>query len=824
MEYILELEQEQGKEQEQELEKTDSYPEVDPHVKSLIKSVASEIQKSFSQKNLNIRDFEDEDKDESAEDGNSKNPVEKTEEAAIAVPIEVPIVQIEEPSFKAPVDFDAVPVVLDSSMNREKMNIVRKSSRERRLPAGIIAKKKAAEKLKDLIKSKSAADKNDAITNTLKDLIDPDNKSDEEKAELLAKEMSKLENSQVLQILQSVEQGILDFSIPMLIPFLSLQVKLTMSKNIYNELDSSNKTELMKESIIDSLVNDITDIAILQEVIDRSQAKLNTLKDEEHCKECATQSEIHMKDAATLTDSTHLESASSKVQSKAEGKDMVSSFIKELEKNEFKNETANVENRYEDKEKDIEKSTSTSSTDHEESNSRDELESSLDKTEQNDKSEDSGIETEEGSTENMLSKSKSEKNIKQKILNILNDAKALENTRNVRTNFGRNFEFQKPQLTPVIPNDRRPLKAKKMDSMWCNQIAPKNQSFNGLTTPKPTARVPWTMKANPTPVKKESILYNNEVEEFEKCRSALKENKGVVKTPVPVIVSKVSLPNAAKKYSKNEISKNLPPQSKAEATDVKKEAEAADAKKEAEAADVKKEVTKKEVVIEVVNSTTEQCTTENISVKESSVTREEVTEQKVSPEQANNPKTITEQSKKDDISVKLESKEEVMEENVSLAEANTHEQTKESVCDAQNKESSKILDSKLDDDETEVKAVEESRESSPDTSSEWEATDSEKEEESPADSFKLPIKPVPSPEPNKIPDPASTKPTEGSLVPTTPIIRRRQEAASVVSVRIPVPHSGPPPPPPSSRPPPPPPTFRPPPPPLSPTAIKEKNQ
>ena len=78
-----------------------------------------------------------------------------------------------------------------------------------------------------------------------------------------------------------------------------------------------------------------------------------------------------------------------------------------------------------------------------------------------------GVDVEESSSaknkiadSNDLSKSKSEKDIKNKILNILNEAKAQEeDSKKTRVrNFGRNFEFQMPNLRPVIPNDRRPAK------------------------------------------------------------------------------------------------------------------------------------------------------------------------------------------------------------------------------------------------------------------------------------------------------------------------------------------------------------------------------
>merc|ERR1712115_180996 len=68
--------------------------------------------------------------------------------------------------------------------------------------------------------------------------------------------------------------------------------------------------------------------------------------------------------------------------------------------------------------------------------------------------------------------------IKQKILNILQDAKAMDQKRNIR-NFGRTFEFQgvKEALRPVLPNDKRPTKARKLDLMW-NQVTAAKQGFN----------------------------------------------------------------------------------------------------------------------------------------------------------------------------------------------------------------------------------------------------------------------------------------------------------------------------------------------------------
>merc|ERR1712211_87414 len=138
-----------------------------------------------------------------------------------------------------------------------------------------------------------------------------------------------------------------------------------------------------------------------------------------------------------------------------------------------------------------------------------------------------------------------ETNIKNKILNIIQDAKAMDQKRNIR-NYGRNFEFQgvKEALKPVLPNDRRPMKAKRLDSMWMNVTAAK-QRYNDPPAPsleelksrqkkavptleelknKPKANVPWTKKTNAQPVKKEILAEEKEVKEFESCRKTLKEN------------------------------------------------------------------------------------------------------------------------------------------------------------------------------------------------------------------------------------------------------------------------------------------------------------
>jgi hypothetical protein len=113
------------------------------------------------------------------------------------------------------VDFLAAPgAVLDARAARDKAEMMRKSSRERRLPASVLAKRRAAEKLKSLLHAELAKQEPDetSAATTSNVVVTEDSfegKSDEEKAEFLAKQMSKLESSQILQILQSLETGAL---------------------------------------------------------------------------------------------------------------------------------------------------------------------------------------------------------------------------------------------------------------------------------------------------------------------------------------------------------------------------------------------------------------------------------------------------------------------------------------------------------------------------------------------------------------------------------------------------------------------------------------
>merc|ERR1712088_194341 len=109
-----------------------------------------------------------------------------------------------------------------------------------------------------------------------------------------------------------------------------------------------------------------------------------------------------------------------------------------------------------------------------------------------------------------------ENNIKNKILNIIQDAKAMDQKRNIR-NYGRNFEFQgmKEVAKPVLPNDRRPTKAKRLDSMWMNVTAAK-QRFNDPPAP--------SLEELKSRQKKEILAEEKEVKEFDSCRKTLKDN------------------------------------------------------------------------------------------------------------------------------------------------------------------------------------------------------------------------------------------------------------------------------------------------------------
>jgi len=578
---------------------------INNNIKSLIKSVANEIQKSFSAKNIAAMNDSEEDVNND-ENNNNDTKVDEEEKpdkgeywrnltAAIRshpqnIDMEAPIdfdykeeevkeveekVEIEpldeNTVLEDPVDFDSVPTVLDASAARSKAKLMRKRSTERRLPASVLAKKKAAEKLKDILTSKieagSGGDEPNVIEQIQKELIDAsfqvdmsnpesdlDNLNDEEKADLIAKQISKMDSSYVMKLLKKIEKGILDISIPMLMPFLSLQVKLKLGTNIFKGLEPHNKKKMVKENFIEDMIEDITDIALLQEVIDRTQEKLNILSPPKTIEKEIIRSEIgnyfniendtfelssapirhaspiqeerivHERHISPVKEespekeentSTNLSRNTSQTQIK-ESSSETSDFSEEKEKTEAE-EIKDI-NDSDLKKSDDEgcPSSEFDSSSEEEKEERKDTEDIKPKAE-----EDEGIGKEQEDKKSD-SKEGNEKNIKQSILKIIENAKSIDQKRAVR-NYGRTFEFQNIQLKPTVPNDRRPAKAKRMDNMWTQTLAKKQGvQINHLpTTPKP--KVPWTMKKNAQPEKK---VEDKEVDEFEKCRDTLKNNAG----------------------------------------------------------------------------------------------------------------------------------------------------------------------------------------------------------------------------------------------------------------------------------------------------------
>merc|ERR1719376_861203 len=355
-----------------------------------------------------------------------------------------------------------------------------------------------------------------------------------------------------MKLLKKIEKGILDISIPMLMPFLSLQVKLKMGTNIFKGLEPHNKKKIVKENFINDMIEDITDIALLQEVLDRTQEKLNILNPPKP-KEI-----IHekMDDYFNIeNDSFELPSAPisqvTVIQEKDHSPSRTISSIKEespekevnanqnlssdISKTELKEGSPDIndlskektdgEEKKERNESDIKKSDDEGCPSSEfDSSSEEEKDEAKDlkdtKTTDKEKvEEDEGIGKEQ-ETKKTETKEGNEKNIKQSILKIIENAKSIDQKRAVR-NYGRTFEFQNVQLKPTVPNDRRPAKAKRMDNMWTQTLAKKQGvQINHLpTTPKPKA--PWTMKKNAQPEKK---VEDKDVDEFEKCRDTLKNS------------------------------------------------------------------------------------------------------------------------------------------------------------------------------------------------------------------------------------------------------------------------------------------------------------
>jgi len=582
------------------------------NIKSLIKSVANEIQKSFSAKNIPVMGGCDEDyiddeenkMDNPAESNDSdksdywrnlnkvirthpqnidmeppldfdyneplvENNKEETKDKMVDyIPKSNPIPDVEEP-----VDFESTPIVLDASFARSKAKLIRKSSTERRLPASVLAKKKAAEKLKEIlnIKNEASAEKPNVIEKIKKELIDAslqvdmsnteydlENLDDEQKADLIAKQISKMDSSYVMKLLKQIEKGILDISIPMLMPFLSLQVRMKLGTNIFKGLEPHNKKKVVKENFINDMIEDITDIALLQEVIERTQEKLNILSPPKEVEEEVTCNNINnyfniendtfelpsaparnispiQEESLLITTIAHEETSDCLESSKKENTPEISDKedTEVIQDQPIKTEIKSAQSDPDTKKSDDEGCPSSeceSSSDEDKEEPCDLKEEESVKSEKTD--EDEGLGKEQPITcgeekepelkEENNPKEGNEKLIKQRILNIIENAKTIDQKRTVR-NFGRTFEFQNMQLKPTVPNDRRPAKAKRMDNMW-NQVTAAKQNIqvnNGPAVPKP--KVPWTMKKNPQPLKKET---DKEVNDFDKCRNTLNSANG----------------------------------------------------------------------------------------------------------------------------------------------------------------------------------------------------------------------------------------------------------------------------------------------------------
>merc|ERR1711953_696819 len=351
--------------------------------------------------------------------------------------------------------------------------------------------------------------------------------------------------------LKQLESGILDISVPMLLPFLSLQVKLDLGRNIFKSLEPQSKVKVVKENFISDMINDITDIALLQEVIDRTQEKINLL--------CPPVLSVMPGDYYSIeNDSYDLPSHHAtprSLESPARGTTGLTEVLSHLEKLMKEGSRAQQENAELQREEVPANSSQPSSSKLEEEKSSDETDEGLPGSEcyisseeekedlivkekvviisekkQEIKKDSSPVKEKLDSKESLAAtgsdispvsppKENNETVIKHKLRNILQNCKTNEETRPVR-NFGRNFEFQNVQLKPVLPNDKRPAKARRMDDMWMNSISSKQKwpCNNELSAPKP--KVPWTRNKNTQPQKKEE---NTDVKEFEKCHKNLKD-------------------------------------------------------------------------------------------------------------------------------------------------------------------------------------------------------------------------------------------------------------------------------------------------------------
>jgi len=710
-------------------------------------------------------------------------------------------------SLEEPVDFDSTPNVLDASAARSKAKLMRKSSTERRLPASVLAKKKAAEKLKEILTKKdtnSGSDQSNVIEQIKNELIDAsfqvdmsnpeydlENLDDDAKADLIAKQISKMDSSYVMKLLKKIEKGILDISIPMLMPFLSLQVKLKMGTNIFKGLEPHNKKKMVKENFINDMIDDITDIALLQEVLERTQEKLNILnppkEEEKEIEQYVNENYFNIENdsfdlpSAPVRHTSPIKEESPGIQEENADHDQlkVKCQTEEKEKTPDAEAFEEVTEIKKEKESVHEEKTENSDTDGKKSDDEGCPSSEFDSSSEEDKEEtkeiqekisdskhkedeDEGIgkeqETKPTEMEELDPKQGNEKVIKQRILNIIENAKSIDQKRAVR-NYGRTFEFQNMQLKPVVPNDKRPAKAKRMDNMW-NQTLAKKQGvqINHLpTVPKP--KVPWTMKKNPQPEKK---AVDKDVDEFEKCRDTLKNGTG---KPSPNVGKDIKTIQKMTTAVSNNIKETIA------------------------------EETKENIQIEDIKETPKCIAVENVECKETSV----ITKQKIEI------RDTSEEMDKEKIKI-----------------GNTNE-TPEKVSNKQNdviKEAILNAESLIKEKvalQTDTTKTSTARKNPSETSSSSERGSNDRKDQSPkntsiSDNLNM-AEDVTTVQENMLKEKIVTKEEEPKKedkeVPSTPIVRRRGDTFTVVL------------PPPKCKPPPPP-MFRPPPPPMSPPVPESK--
>ena len=826
---------------------------VSPSISNLIKSVANEIQKSFSSKNLAISESGDCDEDYCDENNNDeywRNLNEKKlrqpkidmeapidfdyNEPEPEVPIQAAAVseecQVEETDMQVkesdvptegtmsetlravleedrlkkgegeeedkdefasevPVDFDSKPRVLDFSAARSKATLMRKTSSERRLPAAVLAKRRAADKQSSLMQHIERelidASLQVNISNTEEEL---ESMSDEEKVDLIAKQISKMESGYIMKLLKQLETGVLDISVPMLLPFLSLQVRLDLGTNIFKGLGPDNKVKVVKETFIQDMINDITDIALLQEVIERTQEKINFLTTpkvvnmdnyyslEDDCFDlpspgprCFTPTPVPvltevlchldklMKEGNNKAKSEKLEAAASEPRKNAKEETIDTPLTKSKSDKSPQNKATKANEQSEESaesDEGLPSSESVSSLEEEresgtqpeeveekeiESENRESMEPTPVSSPVKVKSpEPEMIETKTDKPKNMKEEQKEtdtptslkenkESEIKQKLRNILDNCKTNDQQRPVR-NFARNFEFQGVQLKPVVPNDRRPAKARRMDDMWNKTLASKQKWPCNTEPAVPKPKVPWTMNKNTQPQKKEEDKVDKEVKEFDKCHNNLKTTEA----------------------KQNETVKNQ----------AYKQSELKDTENPKKNADVSK----------------------GESLTENKMSETSVKEEKCKPEE---PKEISKETPKEELNEMRHSKiDEVvpseLKEDLSPSESEVKVQTKETSAEKKTEETNPVKESKY--------------------------RQPKIDEEDPIDFDSAPSKPKlveKQPVKETTPPAAAPPPAVASAeVPSTPIVRRRGDTFTVVL--------------PSARPPPPPPCSRPPPPPLSP--------